>query len=82
MKQLLFTAGLASRRLSLNVRQRSLAANTMSNLTILLIGFSMTNQPLASLSMSEPLRGSMIVTGIALFGAGLWFERSDERRSR
>ena len=81
MDRIKFMAGWTIRHLRLNGRQRSLAANTLSNLAIVPIGFSMTNQPLASIPMTGYLRGSMIGFGAVLFGIALWLERGHGRRS-
>ena len=72
----------ATRWLSLADRQRGLSSSLLANLTVVLTGFALANQPLASLAMTSRLRGSIIGIGAMLYGIALWLERFGARRSR
>ena len=82
MMTLKFTAGRASRRLALNTRQRSLVAGFLSNLAVVLVGLSLTNQPLATYDMTWGLRWSIVGVSGVLFSIGIWAERTGNGRAR
>ena len=62
-----------------NLRQRTLLAGFFSNLAIVLIGFSLTDQPLVSYPMTLGLRVGIIGTGLGFLWFGIEIERAKRR---
>jgi hypothetical protein len=66
---------------SLNLRQRSLLAGFWANLAILLLGFSLTDQPIMTYSITWARRGGIMMAGLACLVGGLVTEHRRRRGS-
>lgn len=62
----------------LNPRQRSLLAGFWANLAVLLLGFSLTDQPIMTYSITWARRGAIMIMGIGFLIVGMLTE--DQRR--
>ena len=54
--------------------QRTFLAGFLGNFSIVLFGFSLTDQPLVSHAMTPALRGGIMVAGLVVVWAGLHLE--------
>jgi hypothetical protein len=64
----------------LSVRQREIVSGFSSNLALLFFGFGPADQPVATLPMTWPLRGCMLMVAFGFLAGALWLERGRRRR--